>query len=148
MKLWSSARNFPLLELLTKLLIFVTFFSTENKHFLQNHRIIKVGRDLCRTSGPAFPCSVRAAWSQLLRTISRWILSISEDGDATDSLGYLCQGSVHCDWHKKVQRSRMSLEPVCKYYFHIFIVAILRLHLCFRCMLRYTQLSKYLYCSC
>ena len=43
-----------------------------------NHRMVGVGRDLCG----------------LHRTLSRWILNISREGDSTTSLGSLCQCSI------------------------------------------------------
>jgi len=40
------------------------------------------------------PCSSRTTYSQLPRTVSRWLLNISKEGDSTASLGNLCQCSV------------------------------------------------------
>ena len=40
------------------------------------------------------PCSSRATWSRLPRTTSRWLLSISKDGNSTTPLGNLCQCSA------------------------------------------------------
>ena len=59
----------------------------------QNHRMVEVGRDLWRSSGPT-PCSSRDSQSWLPSTMSRWLLSISKGGDSTASLGKLCWGSV------------------------------------------------------
>jgi len=40
------------------------------------------------------PCRSRVTYSRLHRTLSRWGLSISREGDSTTSLGNLCQGSI------------------------------------------------------
>lgn len=48
--------------------------------FLENHRMVRVGRDIWRFSHPP-SCSHRAILSQLSRSVSRWIWHISEDGD-------------------------------------------------------------------
>ena len=39
-------------------------------------------------------CSSRTTWSQLPRTISRWLLNVSKDGNPTIAVGNLCQCSV------------------------------------------------------
>ena len=59
----------------------------------QNHRIVGVGRDLCGSPSPT-PCRSRVTHSRLHRTLSRWVLNISREGDSTASLGSLGQGSV------------------------------------------------------
>lgn len=72
-----------------------TFLNTvflQLKHFLsykrisQSHWMAEVGRDTWRTL-----CSSRVAQS---RTISRWILNITSDGDFTTSPGNPCQCSI------------------------------------------------------
>ena len=40
------------------------------------------------------PCRSRVTYSRLHRTLSRWVLNISREGDSTASLGSLFQGSV------------------------------------------------------
>ena len=40
------------------------------------------------------PCSTRATYSQLSRTMSRWFWNISKEGDSTTSLSNLCQWSL------------------------------------------------------
>jgi len=40
------------------------------------------------------PCRGRVTYSRLHRTLSRWVLNISREGDSTASLGSLFQGSV------------------------------------------------------
>ena len=40
------------------------------------------------------PCRSRVTQSRLHRTLSRWVLNISREGDSTTSLGSLCQGSI------------------------------------------------------
>jgi len=59
----------------------------------QNHRMVGVGRDLCGSSSPT-PCQSRVTYSRLHRTLSRWILNISREGDSTAPLGSLGQGSI------------------------------------------------------
>jgi len=59
----------------------------------QNHRMVGVGRDLCRSPSPT-PCQSRVTYSRLHRTLSRRVWNISREGDSTTSLGSLCQGSV------------------------------------------------------
>ena len=46
----------------------------------QNHRMVEVGKDLWRSSGPT-PCSSRATQSQLPRTMFRRYLNIAKEGD-------------------------------------------------------------------
>jgi len=55
------------------------------------HRRVRVGRDLCGSSGPT-PCRSRGTYSRLHGTVSRWVLNISREGDSTTSLGNLFQG--------------------------------------------------------
>jgi len=60
---------------------------------LQSHRMVGVRRD----SGDHLvqpPCRSRVTYSRLHRTVSRWVLSISREGDSTTSLGSLFQCSV------------------------------------------------------
>ena len=59
----------------------------------QNHRLVGFGRDLCGSSSPT-PCRSRVTYSRLHRTLSRWILNISREGDSTTSLSSLFQCSV------------------------------------------------------
>ena len=59
----------------------------------QNHRMFRVGRDLCGSSSPS-PCQSRVTQSRLHRTASRQVLNISREGDSTTSLGSLFKGSV------------------------------------------------------
>jgi len=58
-----------------------------------NHRMVGVGRDLWGSPSPT-PCPSRVTQSRLHRTLSRRVLNISREGDSTDSLGSLGQGSV------------------------------------------------------
>lgn len=53
---------------------------------VKSHRLIELGWDLCRPSGPT-PCLVGATKSWVRRTMSRWFLNI----DSRASLGNLCQ---------------------------------------------------------
>lgn len=46
----------------------------------QNNRMVEDGRELWRPSDPC-PCSTRATWNQLPRTMSGQLLNTSEDGD-------------------------------------------------------------------
>ena len=59
----------------------------------QNHSMVGVGSDLCGSSSPT-PCQSRVTYSRLHRTLSRWVLNISREGDATTSLGNLFQCSI------------------------------------------------------
>jgi len=52
-----------------------------------------VGRDLCGSPSPT-PCQSRVIYSRLNRTLSRWVLNISREGDSTTCLGSLGQGSI------------------------------------------------------
>lgn len=53
----------------------------------------EIGRDLWRSSG--VQSHLRSVtYSQTPRTVSRQLLSISEDGDSTTYLGHVCQDSV------------------------------------------------------
>lgn len=58
----------------------------------QTHRMIEVGRDFQKSSGPT-PRSDRAIYSWVPRTMSRWFFNISKDGDSIRSLANLCQCS-------------------------------------------------------
>ena len=58
-----------------------------------NHRMTKCLR-LEGTCGGHLvqpPCSSRATYSWRPRTVPKWLLNISKDGDSTASLGSLCQ---------------------------------------------------------
>ena len=44
------------------------------------------------------PCRSRVTYSRLHRTLSRWVLNISTEGDSTTSLGSLFQCSVKGSW--------------------------------------------------
>jgi len=59
----------------------------------QNHRMVRVGSDLCGSPSPT-PCRSRVTPSRLHRTVSRQVLNISREGDSTTSLGSLFQCSV------------------------------------------------------
>ena len=48
----------------------------------QNHRMVRVGRDLCGSSSPT-PCRSRVTYSRLHRTASRQVLNISREVDPT-----------------------------------------------------------------
>jgi len=50
----------------------------------QNHKMVEVGRYLCRSSGPA-PCKSRVIWRWLPRTMSRWLLNVSKEGGSNIS---------------------------------------------------------------
>ena len=76
--------------------------SSYRLHLPQNHRMAELGRDLCRSSCPATS-------RRLHRTISRWLLSISKDGDSTTSLGNLCQCRSPSQW--KSVSSFVQREP-------------------------------------
>ena len=54
------------------------------------HRIMAVGRDLWSSLSPT-PYYSRFPYSRLHRKVSRWVLSISREGDFTTSLGSLFQ---------------------------------------------------------
>jgi len=54
-------------------------------HHSQNHNILEAERDLWSSSGPT-PCSGSVNQNQLPRTMSRWLLNVSRDGDFTASL--------------------------------------------------------------
>jgi len=52
----------------------------------QNHRMVRVGRDLCGSSSPT-PCRSRVTQGRLHRTLSSWVLNfISREEDSTTSL--------------------------------------------------------------
>jgi len=53
-----------------------------------------VGRDLCGSSSPTPLLKQGHLDPRLHRTLSRWVLNISREGDSTSSLGSLGQGSV------------------------------------------------------
>ena len=61
---------------------------------LQNHRMVRVGRDLGESPSPT-PCASRVTHSRLHRTLFRWVLNISREGDSTTSLGNLFQQQMH-----------------------------------------------------
>jgi len=63
---------------------------TEAKLESQNHRVIEFGGDLWR-SPCSTPCSSRASWSRLPRTVFEQLLNIYKDGVTTTFLGILCQ---------------------------------------------------------
>jgi len=71
----------------------------------QNHRAVRVGRDLCGSSSPTL-CRSRVTTSRLHRTLSRWVLNISREGDSTTSLGSLlqCSGTLRV---KKKQKQEL-----------------------------------------
>ena len=63
--------------------------------------------------------SSRASQSLLPRTVSRWLSSISKDGEATTSLGKLCQSSATFTVKRvfpDVQRKPPSCVSVCASY--------------------------------
>lgn len=53
------------------------------------------------------PCSSRASSSWLPRSVSRRLLNISKDGDATTSLDSLCQSSV-------IEQSTEEMDSICE----------------------------------
>jgi len=55
--------------------------------------MLGVGRDVCGSPSPT-PCQGRVTQSRLHRTLFRWALNISREGESTASLGSLGQGSV------------------------------------------------------
>jgi len=59
----------------------------------QNHRMLRVGGDLCRSSGPT-PLPKQGHLQQAAQDLVRWVLNISREGESTTSLGSLFQGSV------------------------------------------------------
>jgi len=61
--------------------------------YLQNHRMVGVGKDLCGSPSPT-PCRSRVTQSRLHSTASRRGWNISREGDSATSLGSLGQGSV------------------------------------------------------
>ena len=54
--------------------------------YVQNHRMVGVGRDLCGSPSPP-PCQSRVTYSRLHRT--RQVLNTSRKGDSTTRLGSL-----------------------------------------------------------
>ena len=78
----------------------------------QNHRMLGVGRDSMGHLVQA-PCRSRVSYSRLHRTLSRWVLNISREGDSITSLGNLFQCPVTLrlkklflmfNWIKRLQR--------------------------------------------
>jgi len=55
---------------------------TPGKTAKRNHSMVGVGRDLCGSPTPT-PCRSRVTYSRLHRTLSRWVLNISREGDST-----------------------------------------------------------------
>ena len=92
----------------------------------QSHRITECsGLEGTSVSHPVQPsCRSRVTYSRQHRTLSRWILNISGEGDSTTSLGSLCQGSVtlrgkkfflkkmNVFWKQIVPRSSYRLHEV------------------------------------
>jgi len=78
---------------LTRRLTMSVFLNTRRITESQNHRMFGVGRDLCGSPSPT-PCPSRVTQSRLHRTLSRWVLDISREGDSTASLGSLFQCSI------------------------------------------------------
>lgn len=58
--------------------------------YSQSHRIAEVWQCFFRSSS-LHPCSSKGSYSRLLRTVSSWVLNISNDGDSLTSLGKLSQ---------------------------------------------------------
>ena len=60
------------------------------------------------------PCQSRVTYSRLHRSLSRWVLKISREGDSTTSLGSLFQGSVTLRGRKffLVFRRKLQFVPV------------------------------------
>jgi len=58
-----------------------------------NHKMFGVGRDLWGSSSPT-PLPKHGHLQQAVRTVSRWVLNISREGDSTIPLGSLFQCSV------------------------------------------------------
>ena len=71
-----------------------------------------VGRELCGSSSPT-PCRSRVTYSRLQRTLSRWVLKISREGDSTTSLGSLFQCSVSLRGKKFFLMFRRKCSPSC-----------------------------------
>ena len=66
---------------------------TEAEEVPAEHRMFRVGRDLCGSPSPT-PCRSRVTQSRPHRTTSRQVWNISREGDSTASLGSLFQCSV------------------------------------------------------
>ena len=65
----------------------------EGFHTSQNHRMLGLeGTSVGHLV--QHPRRSRVTYSRLQRTLSRWVLNISREGDSTTSLGSLCQCSV------------------------------------------------------
>jgi len=69
-----------------------------------NHSMVGVGRDLCGSPSPT-PCPSRVTHSSLQRTLSKWVLNISREGDSTASLASIT-GCV-C-WDRRVGMPQQS----------------------------------------
>ncbi|XP_074996859.1 uncharacterized protein LOC142078291 isoform X2 [Calonectris borealis] len=65
----------------------------------QNHRMVEIGRDLWRSSCPT-PCSSRATYGQLPRTMSRWLFNIPRR--ETSPLWAACASAWSTSQWKKV----------------------------------------------
>jgi len=85
------------------------FFSNSRS---QNHRMLQVGRDLWRSSGPS-PGSSRATYSQLSKIPFRQFFNISTEGDSTSSVGSLYQCSVTLRVRKHFLTFRGNLLCFC-----------------------------------
>lgn len=62
-----------------------SFLHIKSGKELQNHRMVQIGKELQRSSGPT-PFSRRATKSRLPRTVSRQLLAIFRYGDFATSL--------------------------------------------------------------
>jgi len=68
----------------------ITQLANENGQLTKGHARFHRITEWSRLEGTSaghllqLPCSCRATYSQLLRAMSRWVLSISKDGDSTN----------------------------------------------------------------
>jgi len=69
------------------------FFSQQFKES-QNGRMVEAGRDLWRSSRPTPLLKQGHLELVAQECVFRWLLSVSEDGYSTTSMGNLCQCSV------------------------------------------------------